>query len=154
MLLPVSTDDNRFWMGFSPLPGRRLFLRVQWVRPGLLCWPERSVWPMHAMRESVDDHARYADSDVTFHLAVYAAAHNVLLSRFGVLVADFMRLSFGLQQAATPRSLNDDAEQHEAIVDAINRGDSAAAAAAMLHVVLDGKRALATVLGESQGDGR
>lgn len=107
-----------------------------------------------AMRESVDDHTQYADSDVTFHLAVYAAAHNVLLSRFGVLVADFMRLSFGLQQAATPRSLKDDAEQHEVIVDAINRGDSAAAAAAMLHVVLDGKRALATVLGESQGDGR
>lgn len=95
---------------------------------------------------AADDHAAYAERDVEFHLAVYAASHNTFLSRFGTLVADFMKLSFDLQQEATTLSLEDDAARHVAVLDAITRGDSEAAGESMLQVVLDGKVALAAAL--------
>lgn len=93
------------------------------------------------------DHAAYAERDVEFHLAIYAASHNTFLSRFGTLVADFMKLSFDLQQEATPTlSLEDDAARHVAVLDAITRGDAETATESMLQVVLDGKVALAAAL--------
>ena len=96
------------------------------------------------------DQTAYAESDVEFHLAVYAASHNTFLSRFGSLVADFMKLSFDLQQEANTLSLEDDAARHQAVVDAITRGDSEAAAESMLQVVLDGKVALAAALRDQE----
>lgn len=98
------------------------------------------------------DHTAYAERDVEFHLAVYAASHNTFLSRFGSLVADFMKLSFDLQQEASTQSLEDDAARHVAVVDAITRGDAELAAETMLQVVLDGKVALAAALREQDAN--
>lgn len=98
-----------------------------------------------AMAEHVTDPVGYAESDVEFHMAVFAAAHNALLLRFGHLVADFLHMSFAMQQDAVTKSGADfskDAEEHRRVYDAINRGEPDAAAAAMLNVILDGKRAL------------
>ncbi|MBN9308087.1 FadR/GntR family transcriptional regulator [Devosia sp.] len=97
------------------------------------------------MARHVTDPVGYAESDVEFHMAVFAASHNALLSRFGHLVADFLHLSFSMQQEAVSRSgvdFSKDAEEHRRVYDAINRGEPDAAAAAMLNVILDGKRAL------------
>lgn len=102
-----------------------------------------------AMAEHVADPVGYAESDVEFHMAVFAAAHNALLARFGHLVADFLHLSFALQQDAVSKSGTDftkDAEEHGRVFDAINRGEPEVAAAAMLNVILDGKRALAEAM--------
>lgn len=99
---------------------------------------------------AADDHAAYAEHDVEFHLAVYAASHNTFLSRFGTLVADFMKLSFDLQQEATTLSLEDDAARHIAVLDAITRGDTEAAGERMLQVVLDGKVALVAALRDQE----
>ena len=102
-----------------------------------------------------DDPDRYAASDVEFHLAVYVASHNALLGRFGRLVADFLGLSFGLQQEARLREgadLTKDAEAHRRVYLDINRGDAAAAAESMLAVVLDGKGALIEALGRLPQD--
>lgn len=98
-----------------------------------------------AMAKHVRDPVGYAESDVEFHMAVFGAAHNVLLQRFGHLVADFLRMSFAMQQDAVTRTGADftkDAAEHRKVFEAINRGEGEGAAAAMLNVILDGKRAL------------
>ena len=72
----------------------------------------------------------------------------MLLRQFGAVVADFMYLSFNVQQDVTskPDELRKDAESHAAVFRAIDRGNGEAAADAMLTVVLDGKNALAKAL--------
>lgn len=109
------------------------------------------------MAQTAHDHAGYAASDVEFHMAVYGASHNALLQRFGRLVADFMYLSFSVQQRAAEDGhgvvdFGSDVAEHAAVFEAINLGDAAAAADAMLAVVLDGKSALIEALGKV-GDG-
>jgi DNA-binding FadR family transcriptional regulator len=102
-----------------------------------------------AMSQHVTDPTGYAESDVEFHMAVFAASHNALLSRFGHLVADFLHMSFSVQQDAVTKSGADftkDAEEHRRVFDAINRGEPDTAAAAMLNVILDGKRALSEAM--------
>jgi DNA-binding FadR family transcriptional regulator len=83
-------------------------------------------------------------------MAVYGASHNALLQRFGRLVADFMELSFTVQQRVRAHDdavdFGADAAAHGAVYDAINRGDAAGAADTMLDVVLDGKSALIEAL--------
>jgi DNA-binding FadR family transcriptional regulator len=102
-----------------------------------------------AMRAHEDNLAAYEGSDVEFHMAVFEASHNTLLRRFAHIVADFLQLSFRIQQQALNRSDNlveDDVEQHRKIFDAINCGDGNAAADAMLGVILNGKRSLLDAL--------
>lgn len=102
-----------------------------------------------AMTQHATDPVGYAESDVEFHMAVFAASHNALLSRFGHLVADFLHMSFSMQQDAVTKSGADftkDAEEHRRVFDAINRGEPDNAAAAMLNVILDGKRALSEAM--------
>ena len=96
----------------------------------------------------------YAHADVEFHLAVYAASHNVLLRQFGSVVADFMYASFNVQQAtaADDEVYLADAETHAEVFQAINGGNGEKAADAMLRVVLDGKNALIKALSD-QRDG-
>lgn len=107
-----------------------------------------------AMVAHATDREGYAHADVEFHLAIYAASHNVLLRQFGSVVADFMYASFTVQQAtaADDEVFFEDAETHAAVFRAINGGNGEKAAEAMLHVVLDGKNALIKALSE-QRDG-
>ncbi len=101
------------------------------------------------MVDSARDNSRYAACDVEFHMAVYGASHNALLQRFGRLVADFMQLSFKVQQRVRVHNVVDfseDARAHGGVYDAINRGEQGAAGDSMLEVVLDGKSALIEAL--------
>lgn len=109
---------------------------------------------LRAMAAALDDEESYAHADVEFHLAVYGASHNVLLRQFGAVVADFMYLSFNVQQgAATDEGhLAADVDRHAAVLHAIDRGRGEQAAEAMLDVVLDGKSALIQALGGSRAD--
>lgn len=101
-----------------------------------------------AMLAATDDREAYAHADVEFHMAIYSASHNVLLRQFGAVVADFMYLTFNVQQASTDNDedLAQDAQSHAPVVRAIDRGNGEAAAEAMLEVVLDGKNALIRAL--------
>ncbi len=77
--------------------------------------------------------AAYATADVDFHLAVFAASRNAFLGRFAHIVADFLRLSFAIQQRSLNRGddrVEDDLRAHGLVCDAVNRGDPAAAEAA------------------------
>ncbi len=108
---------------------------------------------LRAMEAAADDDAAYARADVEFHLAVYAASHNVLLRQFGTVVADFLHLSFSVQQkvARGRGDLVEDARRHTAVHRAIDRGSGEAAEEAMLEVVLDGKSALVAALSALHG---
>ncbi|MBN9194980.1 MAG: FadR family transcriptional regulator [Microbacterium sp.] len=102
-----------------------------------------------AMHAAEGDADAYAHEDVSFHLAIYAATHNVLLRQFGNVVADFMYLTFTIQQQAADQELIlEDVENHAAVYRAIDRGNGEAAAEAMLTVVLDGKSSLVQALSE------
>ena len=101
-----------------------------------------------AMEQSVGTIEGYARADLEFHLAVYSASHNSLLRQFGSVVADFLRRAFTLQQKVVRDSdaLLLDVQIHNAVYEAINRGEGEEAAQAMLHVVLEGKNALIQAL--------
>lgn len=106
---------------------------------------------LHAMEAAVGDLGAYAKADVTFHIAVFSASHNALLARFAHLVADFLQLSFSIQQEALnerDNRIEDDVGQHRIVFDAINRGDGEAAAQAMLDVILNGKNSLLAAIRE------
>jgi DNA-binding FadR family transcriptional regulator len=108
---------------------------------------------VRAMAKHAPDHDAYAHADVDFHLAVYAASHNLLLRQFGTVVADLLYLTFNVQQvvaAVDDRVLEQDAERHSAVFRAIDRGNGEAAAEAMLTVVLDGKSALTKALSDAR----
>lgn len=109
---------------------------------------------LRAMSSHSGERETYAHADVEFHLAVYAASHNVLLRQFGSVVADFLYASFNVQQAASDEDLRIDAETHAAVYHAIDRGSGEKAAEAMLRVVLDGKSALIKALGGSRDAAR
>jgi GntR family galactonate operon transcriptional repressor len=99
------------------------------------------------MSESVNDPEKYAASDVAFHLAVFASTHNVLLQRFGNFVADFLRLSFDIQQEGLVErdhvpDFSQDLEAHRFIMESLERSAPGAAAEAMLETILEGKRDL------------
>lgn len=97
------------------------------------------------------DLAAYAKADVAFHIAVFSASHNALLARFAHLVADFLQLSFSIQQQALnerDNRIEDDVGQHRVVFAAINRGDGEAAAQAMLDVILNGKNSLLAAIEE------
>jgi GntR family galactonate operon transcriptional repressor len=100
-----------------------------------------------AMADNVRDPERYAECDVEFHMAVFAASHNVLLQRFGYFVADFLHLSFELQQRALLErehvpDFSKDVERHRLVYESVNRAAPGTAGEAMLEVILDGKRNL------------
>ncbi|TXK18776.1 FadR/GntR family transcriptional regulator [Homoserinibacter sp. GY 40078] len=103
---------------------------------------------LRTMDASTDSVEAYAHADVEFHLAVYAATHNVLMRQFGNVIADFMYLTFTIQQeVADPAGLVDDVASHAEIYRAIDRGEGEKAAEAMLDAVLEGKSSLIAALG-------
>ncbi len=109
---------------------------------------ERSI---ATMRQSADDLTAYAAADVEFHMAIFTASHNVLFARLAHIVADFLQISFQIQQKALNDEDNrilDDIEGHQHVFDAINRGDGNGAAEHMLAVILNGKTSLFRAMGE------
>jgi GntR family transcriptional regulator, galactonate operon transcriptional repressor len=99
------------------------------------------------MAETVDDPESYAANDVAFHLAVFAGTHNLLMQRFGHFVADFLRLSFDLQQTALlerehVRDLTDDLAAHRFVLESLQRSAPGAAAEAMLGAISSGNTEL------------
>lgn len=103
---------------------------------------------LNAMETSSGDLASYAHADVAFHMAVFAASHNMLLGSFAHLVADFLHLSFSIQQRALKmdKSVEDDIAKHRLVFESIIGGEGEAAARAMRDVILDGKDSLLAAL--------
>jgi GntR family galactonate operon transcriptional repressor len=99
------------------------------------------------MTETVNDPEQYAANDVAFHLAIFAATHNTLIQRFGNFVADFLALSFNIQQDALLErehvvDLSTDLDAHRFVFESIERSAPGAAAEAMLQAISEGNRHL------------
>jgi len=100
---------------------------------------------VEAMQAGIHDMTAYARADVDFHMAVFKASQNALFARLAHIVADFLEISFQIQQRALndeDNRIQDDVDGHRRIFDAINRGDGNAAAEHMLGIVLNGKSSL------------
>lgn len=98
-----------------------------------------------AMRDGMSDDASYAKADVAFHMAVFAASKNQLLYRFAYVIANFLQISFRIQQQTLNEEDNrveNDVKSHVAIFDAISMSDPARAEEAMLRAVMNGKASL------------
>jgi len=98
-----------------------------------------------AMRTASKDMVSYAQADVNFHMAIFAASHNALFASLSHVVADLLRLSFEMSQETlndSDNTVQQDIAEHTDVMDAIARGDGTAAENAMLKVVLNGKAAL------------
>ena len=80
------------------------------------------------------DEAAYAEANSAFHGSVYAGAHNEVIAEMAVGLR--RRLSpFRRAQFRTPGRLANSHAEHAVVVEAILRGDAAAAHSAMLHHV-------------------
>lgn len=102
-----------------------------------------------AMMQAVRDPVAYSLADVAFHLAVFEASDNLLITSFANIVGDFLRMSFELQQNALNDSDNrieDDAAGHMAVAAAIGDADADGAARAMRALVLNAQHSLSRAL--------
>lgn len=91
---------------------------------------------IQAMRNP--DHTRrsFAEADLEFHLAVGAASGNPMMRGISAVIETALIASFALSSPTDQPALQQQTvERHAAIVDAIERGDSAAAATSMLAVI-------------------
>jgi len=97
----------------------------------------RRLQALHERMSSVErqgDAKAFADDNHLFHALIYAGSHNSVLEEMAIALrrrlSPFRRAQFQLE-GRPPRSF----AEHDAVVTAIIRGDSAAAHAAMLHHV-------------------
>ena len=96
-----------------------------------------------AMEESTGNLPSSVESDLSFHLAVLKATHNIFMRPFGALIQAALRASFQLTNSNSrlyKRSLT----LHRAVVDAIESGDGDQAEAAMLAVLVQTSKDIAT----------
>ena len=100
---------------------------------------------LREMRDALDlappDHEAYNDADIRFHRAVVQACNNDVLEQLGGMVSRALLVAFnaairvpGLARASLPR--------HQAILDAIRRGQPRRARAAMERLVRNTGRAI------------
>ncbi|MFH8793382.1 FadR/GntR family transcriptional regulator [Streptomyces sp. NPDC017941] len=96
----------------------------------------RTAW------ESGDTDA-FIDADMAFHRTVAAAAHNPVLAELYGHLSDAMRTTLqSVLGAAVPDSVRHQIDAHDAIADAIEARDAAAAEAAVLAHLAEGMAAL------------
>jgi Transcriptional regulators len=95
-------------------------------------WIARMREPGHTARS-------FAEADLGLHLSVSAASGNAMMRSIGAIIEAALMASFTLNSAVEEEDvLEESIGRHEAIVDAIEQGDSDAAAAAMLLVIDQG----------------
>jgi DNA-binding FadR family transcriptional regulator len=95
------------------------------------------------MVNAVGDLPSSVESDLRFHLAVLEATHNAFMRPFGALIQAALRASFRLT-SSNRRLYRNTLTLHRAVVDAIEAGKSDASEAAMLAVLAQTSRDIAT----------
>jgi DNA-binding FadR family transcriptional regulator len=101
---------------------------------------------LREMRDALDrtppDHDAYNDADVRFHRAVVQACDNEILEQMGAVVTRALLVAFNTA-VRVPGLARGSLERHQAIVDAIRRGQPLRARAAMSGLVQNTGRAIA-----------
>ncbi len=94
-----------------------------------------------AMRSLEHDRQSFAEADLQFHLAIGHASGNPLIRSIAGVIEAALVASFSLSSPTDDPELQaSTVAKHEAIVDAIEAGDAAAARSAMLAVIEAGAR--------------
>ncbi|MFT0861483.1 FadR/GntR family transcriptional regulator [Ancylobacter sp. G4_0304] len=83
---------------------------------------------------------RFADADLTLHVAVATASGNPFMRSIGAVIEAALRASFTLSAPGDAREHDIAVAAHERIVEAIGDRDAEAAAAAMTNVIFNGLR--------------
>lgn len=105
---------------------------------------------LREMRDALDrtppDHEAYNDADVRFHRAVVQACDNEILEQMGAVVTRALLVAFNTA-VRVPGLARGSLERHQAILDAIRRGQPRRAHAAMCGLVQNTGRAIAKLPG-------
>lgn len=117
----------------------------------------RSDESLARMRALIDEfhqpgHTRstFAEVDLALHLEIAAASGNPFMRSVGAIIEAALMASFvDSAPVADQERLSHSTEDHAAIVEAIARGDAAAAAHAMTTVIEDGRKNRASLLASS-----
>ena len=77
------------------------------------------------MHDSVSDSQHFYEADIEFHMAVFAASRNGVISRMSAILRPLLEASFRLQSAANrARGLHGGYDVHAAVFDAITARDA------------------------------
>jgi DNA-binding FadR family transcriptional regulator len=102
------------------------------------------------MREPGHTARSFAEADLGLHLSVSAASGNAMMRSIGAIIEAALMASFTLNSAVEEEEvLAESIDRHEAIVDAIEKGDSDGAAAAMLLVIDQGTSRIRASMSEA-----
>lgn len=93
---------------------------------------------INKMQNVPSDSIDFAEADLQLHLDVAQASGNPFMRSIGAVIEAALRTSFVLSAPIEPVERERSIAAHAAIVDAIEAGDAAAAAAAMTGVILNG----------------
>ncbi|MCW3846513.1 FadR family transcriptional regulator [Sphingomonas sp. LB-2] len=93
---------------------------------------------LDAMAAAGNDRRAFAQADLDFHIAVSAASGNPLFRSFSGVVETALAASFSVSSPADPAAAAANVARHRTIADAIEAGDTEAAAHAMLTVIDEG----------------
>jgi DNA-binding FadR family transcriptional regulator len=95
---------------------------------------------MARMRAEALDSAGFADADLALHFAVANASGNPFMRSIGHVIEAALRASFLLSAPVETQDRETVLLWHLRIVDAIAAGEAAAASAAMIEVIYNGRR--------------
>lgn len=93
-----------------------------------------AIQAAHQLMARATDPAAFFTADITFHLAVFAGCHNLLIQRLSGIVETVLVLSFRLQIPGLV-DLKEASEAHGRVIDRIRHRDRAGAERAMRAVI-------------------
>ena len=93
-----------------------------------------------SMRREPSDSTGFADADLSLHIAVANASGNPFMRSIGGVIEAALRASFLLSAPVEEHDREIVLLSHQHIIEAVERKDSEAAAAAMTEVILNGLR--------------
>jgi DNA-binding FadR family transcriptional regulator len=92
-----------------------------------------------AMAQAKDNRRQFAEADLDFHMAVSAISRNPFFHSFAGVIGTALYAVLALNaEADSPRMQARTVARHQAVVDAIEKGDADTAAKAMLNIINDG----------------
>jgi DNA-binding FadR family transcriptional regulator len=107
------------------------------------------------MAESDRNRDRFAEADLEFHQLIGVASGNPMLRSLAAVIEAALFASFSQNTPVDdPNDLKDTAASHGAVVDAIEKGNSKRAQAAMVRVIASGQARIAARTGSQRRTGK
>jgi DNA-binding FadR family transcriptional regulator len=91
----------------------------------------RIATAVEAMGRAGENHARFFEADMAFHLALFAASHNALIDRLSNILMPLLEANFVIRPPMGPGGMHAGYRHHVAVYEAIINHDPATARQAM-----------------------